>query len=128
MIVEPAKTEEKRLLLLHGLRRRRALARAVLLFERILPAVWPPLGVVGAFLCAALLALPALLPPMLHLVLLVGIGLAIAGLLARGMRRVMRPSETEADRRLERASGLHHRPLAVLPDRPALIEIGRAHV
>ncbi|MDR3472439.1 MAG: DUF4175 family protein, partial [Devosia sp.] len=71
MIAEPAKTEEKRALLLHGLRRRRALARAVLLFERIWPAVWPPLGVAGAFLCAALLDLPALLPPMLHLALLV---------------------------------------------------------
>src|SRR5208337_2362342 len=80
----------------------------------------PPLGIAGAFLCAALLDLPAILPPMLHLVLLVAIGLAIAGLLARGLRHVVRPSEAEADRRLERTSGLHHRPLAVLQDRPAL--------
>ena len=47
MIVEPVKTEEKRALLLHGLGRRRVLARAVLLFERIWPAVWPALGVAG---------------------------------------------------------------------------------
>jgi uncharacterized protein (TIGR02302 family) len=120
MIAEPLKTEEKRALLLHGLRRRRALARAALRFERVWPAVWPALGIAGAFLCAALLDLPAMLPPMLHLVLLVAIGLTIAGLLGRGLRHLVRPSEAEADRRLERASGLHHRPLAVLQDRPAL--------
>jgi uncharacterized protein (TIGR02302 family) len=120
MIAEPAKTEEKHALLLHGLRRRRALARAALLFERVWPAVWPPLGVAGAFLCAALLGLPALLPSMLHLVALVATGLVLAGLLARGLRQVIRPSEAEADRRLERASGLRYRPLAVLRDRPAL--------
>ncbi len=120
MIAEPVKTEEKRAFLLHVLRRRRALARAVLLFEQVWPAVWPPLGIAGAFVCAALLDLPVLLSPILHLVLLVATGLAIAGLLARGLRRVIRPGEAEADRRLERASGLHHRPLAVLDDRPAL--------
>jgi uncharacterized protein (TIGR02302 family) len=120
MIAEPAKTEEKRALLLHGLRRRRALARAVLLFERVWPAVWPALGVAGAFLCAALLDLPALLAPMPHLMLLVVTGLVVAGLLGRGLRRVARPGEAEADRRLERASGVRHRPLAVLHDRPAL--------
>ncbi len=120
MIVEPVRTEEKQAQLLHGLRRRRALARAVLMFERVWPAVWPALGVAGAFLCAALLDLPLLLPPLLHLLLLVSVGLAVAGLLARGMRRLARPGDAEADRRLERASGLRHRPLAVLQDKPAL--------
>jgi len=120
MIAEPASTEEKRAVLLHGLYRRRALARAVLLFERVWPAAWPALGVAGAFVCAALLDLPGLLAPMLHLLALVATGLVFAGLLARGLRRVNRPSEAEADRRLERASGLRHRPLTVLHDRPAL--------
>ncbi len=120
MIAEPVKTEEKRAFLLNVLHRRRALARAALLFEQVWPAVWPPLGIAGAFVCAALLDLPVLLPPMLHLVLLVATGLAIAGLMARGLRRVIRPGEAEADRRLERDSGLHHRPLAVLDDRPVL--------
>ena len=117
MTAGPAKTEAPRL---PGLRRRRALARAVLLFERVWPALWPPMGVIGGFLCIALLGLPAALPPPLHLLLLIATGLAIAFLLARGLWRVKRPSATEADRRLESDSGLHHRPLAVLRDRPAL--------
>jgi uncharacterized protein (TIGR02302 family) len=103
-----------------GLRRRRALARAVLLFERVWPALWPPLGALGAFLCAALLDLPAALPPPLHLLLVVAMAVLIAALLVRGLRRVARPTDAEADRRLERDSGLSHRPLAVLQDRPAL--------
>ena len=46
--------------LLRRLAGRRALARFALLFERIWPAVWPSLGVAGAFVCAALLDLPRL--------------------------------------------------------------------
>ena len=102
------------------LRRRRALARAVLLFEQVWPALWPALGVLGGFVCAALLDLPAALPPALHAVLLAALALGVAGLAARGLRRVVRPDDREADRRLELASGLRHRPLAVLQDRPAL--------
>ena len=102
------------------LHRRRVQAGAVLLVERVWPALWPPVGVLGAFLCAALLDVPALLPPLLHLLLLAATGLAAAGLLVDGLRRVRRPTETEVDRRLERDSGLSHRPLAALADRPAL--------
>ncbi len=105
---------------LPGLRRRRALARAALLVERVWPALWPPLGVLGAFLCAALLGLPAALPPLLHLLLLIATGLASAGLLVHGLWQVAWPNRTEADRRLEQDSGLPHRPLAVLQDRPSL--------
>jgi uncharacterized protein (TIGR02302 family) len=104
---------------LRGLRRRRLLARLVLLFERVWPALWPPLGLLGAWLCLALLDLPRLLPPAAHLLLLAVLGLAALGLLARGLGAVRAPRQAEADRRLERASGLSHRPLAVLFDRPA---------
>lgn len=113
------------------LRRRRAQARAVLLFERLWPALWPPLGVLGAFLCLALLDLPPLLPPLLHALLLLLVGGGIVGLLLRGLRGLHLPDAAAADRRLERASGLHHRPLAVLTDRPAFAgaeALWRAHV
>ena len=40
----------------------------------------------GVFVCAALLDLPALLPPLLHGLLLAATGLAVAGLLTRGLR------------------------------------------
>ena len=97
----------------------RLLARLTLLFEAVWPALWPALGVTGAFLCLGLLDLPRHLPPLLHLVLLVGTGIAVLGLLARGLRRIAPPDASAADRRLEVASGLRHRPLSVITDHPA---------
>jgi len=97
----------------------RIAARAALLFEQLWPALWPALGVAGAFVAAALLGLVAMLPPVPHMVLLVAVAVAVAALLARGLRRIAIPAAMAADRRLERASGLLHRPLAVLADRPA---------
>ncbi len=106
--------------LLRRLAGRRALARSVILFERIWPALWPPLGVAGLFVCGALLDLPPLLPPWAHIGLLAITALLIVGLLYRGLRGLSAPDDVAADRRLEIASGLTHRPLAVLTDRPAL--------
>jgi uncharacterized protein (TIGR02302 family) len=105
--------------LLRRLSGRRTLARVALLFERIWPALWPPLGVAGVFVCAALLDLPRLLPPWWHIGLLAVTGLLIVGLLIRGLWDFATPDEKAADRRLEVASGLAHRPLAVLTDRPS---------
>ena len=106
--------------LLRRLQSRRVTARAVLLFEQLWPALWPPLGVAGAFVCMALLDLPARLPPWLHLALLAGFGLAVLALLVRAARSILLPDNAAADRRLERASGLSHRPLTALSDRPAI--------
>jgi uncharacterized protein (TIGR02302 family) len=104
--------------LLRGVRRRRRLALAALLIERGWPALWPAVGVAGLFLCAALLDLPRALPPALHAALLVVVAIAVVVLAGRGLTRLRLPDAAEADRRLERASGLDHRPLAVLTDRP----------
>ncbi|TCH99053.1 TIGR02302 family protein [Roseococcus sp. SYP-B2431] len=102
-----------------SLRRKRALARAVLWWEAAWPAAWPALGVVGVFAVLALLGLPALVPGWLHLVaLLVWLGaLGWAGW--RGWTSFRLPDAAATDRRLERATGLSHRPLATLQDRPA---------
>jgi len=97
----------------------RVAARAVLLFEQVWPAVWPALGVAGAFAAAALLGLVAMLPPVPHIVFLVAVAATVTALLVRGLRRIAIPAAAAADRRLERASGLLHRPLAALADRPA---------
>jgi Domain of unknown function (DUF4175) len=105
--------------LLRRLAGRRALARLALLFELVWPAIWPALGVAGVFLCAAMLELPQMLPPGLHLALLIVVGLVILFLLVRGLRGVAAPDDAAADRRLERSSGLVHRPLSVLTDQPA---------
>jgi len=102
------------------LRRKRALARGVLLFERAWPALWPPLGVLGLYVAFGLLDGPALLPPWPRTILALAV-LACAGVLAwRGLHRVRVPGLADADRRLERDTGLRHRPLAALSDRPAL--------
>ncbi|MEA2736997.1 MAG: hypothetical protein QOH05_304, partial [Acetobacteraceae bacterium] len=98
---------------------RRFLARVAILFEAIWPALWPPLTVIGLFLCAALLNLPQLLPASLHVALLALVLLAVVGLLFHGFRHIRLPDDRAADRRLETRSGLIHRPLAVLTDQPA---------
>jgi uncharacterized protein (TIGR02302 family) len=105
--------------LIRRLQRRREQARATLVFEHVWPALWPALGVLGAFLCLALLGLPSLLPAVLHLILLAVAAALVGFLLWRGLRGLRRPDDSEADRRLEAASGLRHRPLAVLDDVPA---------
>ncbi|MCL2428697.1 MAG: TIGR02302 family protein [Alphaproteobacteria bacterium] len=105
--------------LLRRLRGRRAQARLAILFEALWPALWPPLGVVGLFVCAALLGVPQSLPGSLHAALLIITALLTLVLLLRGLRGLVAPGQAEADRRLERASGLPHRPLSVLADKPA---------
>jgi uncharacterized protein (TIGR02302 family) len=105
--------------LLHRLAGRRAQARAAILFERVWPAIWPGLGVAGLFIVVALLDIPRMLPAWGHLLLLAATAVAVAGLLWRGLSAVRRPDDAAADRRLETASGLRHRPLSVLVDRPA---------
>jgi uncharacterized protein (TIGR02302 family) len=101
------------------LTKQRAHARRVLWFERVWPALWPAFALIGAWIAAALFDLPSLLPPVWHLVALVAV-LAAAGVLTgRGLRRVLRPTDGEVDRRLEANGGVRHRPLVVLADRPA---------
>ena len=105
--------------LLRRLAGRRFMARAAILFEAVWPALWPPLGIIGVFLCAALLNLPPLLPASLHVAVLALVLLAVVGLLFHGLRKIRLPDDRAADRRLETRSGLVHRPLSVLTDRPA---------
>lgn len=119
--------------LLRRVRRRRALARLTLWFERLWPALWPAIGLAGLFVCLALFDLPRFLPPWPHAAVLAGFALGCLVLLWRGLRRFRPPGAGAADRRLERASGLAHQPLATLIDRPALLDGGnealwRAHV
>jgi uncharacterized protein (TIGR02302 family) len=116
-----------------GLGWRRLLARAVLWFERLLPALLPAATVAGVFLCVALLDLLPMLPWWAHAGVLIGTGLAMLALLWRGLSRLTPPDATAADRRLEQDSGLTHRPLAALTDRPATsdptsLALWRAHV
>lgn len=105
--------------LLARLGRWRRAAWAALLWERLWPLLLPPLCVAGLFLSLALFDVLPLLPGWLHgLVLAVTAGL-LAALLARAAIRLKLPRPDQAARRLERDSGLAHRPLDALADRPA---------
>ncbi len=112
---------------------RRAQARLALWFEALWPALWPAVGTIGLYVALALLGLPPILPLALQWLLLGGFALAALALLWRGLSRMEHPDSGSADRRLETASGLAHRPLALLADRPALADeagqvLWRAHV
>jgi uncharacterized protein (TIGR02302 family) len=101
------------------LARGRRLARWALAWESAWPRLWPVLGVAGLFLACALAGLFLLLPGWLHLLVLAGFVAALGGALWRGARGFALPGTAAADRRLEAATGLRHRPLATLTDRPA---------
>jgi uncharacterized protein (TIGR02302 family) len=101
------------------LARGRRLARWALAWEEAWPRLWPVLGVVGLFLLAALSGLFFRLPGWLHLLVLAGFLAALGWAVWRGWRGFVVPLTAAADRRLERESGLSHRPLSTLSDRPA---------
>ena len=101
------------------LARRRAMAGAALWWEAVWPRLWPLLGGLGLCLIIALLDLPRHLPPALHALALLFAAGGLCWLGWRGWRGFRPPDQAAADRRLERDSGLSHRPLATLGDRPA---------
>ncbi|WP_439817224.1 TIGR02302 family protein [Zavarzinia sp. CC-PAN008] len=94
-------------------------ARAALFWESLWPALAPALGIAGIFLVLSLFDVPAALPGLLHLALLVVLGIAFVAALGLGARRIALPDRQQALRRIETTSNLAHRPLSVLADRPA---------
>ena len=91
----------------------------VLWAELVAVRFWPAGAACAAFLAMALFGLPALLPWALHLGLLL-LALAAVGILVlRALAGLEQPGRAAAERRLERDSGLLHRPFAALRDRPA---------
>ena len=101
---------------------RMRLARAALLWERVWPAVWPALCVLGVFAVLALFDLLPALPGVAHAVILALFAVAFAAAAAWGVRAARRggwPDTLAARRRIEQASGLAHRPLQALADRPS---------
>ena len=101
-----------------GLRLRTA--QTVLFWEELWPRIWPIAGLAGLFLALALLDFFAFLPVWLHVLVLLGfLGLA-AGFLWHGVKRLQWPDLGAARHRVERDSGLSHRPLTGLQDSLAL--------
>lgn len=101
------------------LRRRVLLARWAGLWETLWPALWPAVAVAGAFVVGALLGLWQSLPGWLHALVLVAFAVALGLALRRAKPAFSLPPESEGVHRLERTSGVPHRPLTTLVDRPA---------
>ena len=100
------------------LERKIALSRLALALERLWPRLWPLFAVGGLFLAVSLAGLWPLLSPLPHKLLLAAFALAALAALVPPAR--MRwPSRAEAIRRLERGSGVPHRPASSWQDRPA---------
>jgi len=84
-------------------------ARLVLIFDRLWPALWFPMSVVGVFLLVSLFGLWPQLPFEIHRGIIWGFGIALVLSLVP-LVRTRWPDRAEALRRLEAAAGLPHRP------------------
>lgn len=100
-----------------------ALAKTVLAWERLWPSLWPPIVIATLFIALALIGVPGWIGDLTygwgHLALLLALGAAFLWSLRRGALRWEPATHQDAVRRLERDSGLAHRPLSSLTDRPA---------
>ena len=99
------------------LNRRLAAAKLTMAWERLWPAIWPMVGVVGLFGAFSLAGLWYLLPGWLHLVVLVGFAIALGRAVWHALRTMQWPERASAERRLETGSLLPHRPLRAFYDR-----------
>ena len=97
-----------------------ALSWLALVWERLWPRFWTAAAVVFLFSALVLLDVLPLLPGWLHVAVLAAFGLAFCVALAGGVRRLRLPGALAARRRLERTSGLAHRPLTTSRDRLAV--------
>ena len=98
------------------------LARAALVWERVWPAAWAALCVLGILAVAALFDVLPRLPGAAHAGTLLLFAIAFAGAVAWGVCAALIgrwPDPIMARRRIEAASGLPHRPLEALADRPS---------
>ena len=104
-------------------------SRWALLFERLWPRVWLILGLVGLFLLVSLAGLWPMLSDPAHYVAVAAFAVAGVAALLHAVR-VPFPSHEEAVRRIERVSGVPHRPASsyedtILPKFLSLIDLAR---
>ncbi|MDX2101981.1 MAG: TIGR02302 family protein [Alphaproteobacteria bacterium] len=109
-----------------------ARARLALIWERLWPALLPALLVTALALALALSDWLPDLPTSAHIAVLVITPLAILAALIRGFRGFHWPDVETVRRRVERASGVAHRPIETLRDQasstdPVAVALFRAH-
>jgi uncharacterized protein (TIGR02302 family) len=102
-----------------GVERKVALARASLGWEGLWPRLVPLIAAVMLFVAAAHLDLFAGLDPWIHTGILAALALGFGALCFFMLRRFRWPSRDVAIRRLERDSGVAHRPLVAVQDKLA---------
>ena len=107
---KPASSPEERLL-----ERKVRAAGLTLLFEKLWPRIWLPIGVAGVFFLLSVFEVWPLLPPRVHFGLLWAFGVAFA-LSFLPLLFWRSPAREAALSRLERASALEHRPLTAFND------------
>lgn len=94
-------------------------AAGVLFLERLWLALWPAAAALAAYLGVSLLGVWAVAPVAAQWVALAALA-AVAGACAYGAARRLRwPSRDEVLRRIERDSGLIHRPIEAIIDAPS---------
>jgi len=99
--------------------RRVLLSWVSLAAERLWPLLWPAGGVVGLFIILALANVFVYLPEWLHLISLMGFVAVLVAAVMWSLQQTEVPTRAQAVRFLERSSGLEHRPLSTLEDKPA---------
>lgn len=99
-----------------GLVRKLWRAQLALAWERLWPALWPVVGIVGLFVVLALFDVLPSLPTWAHVAVLAVFAAALLWFGVRAVRQFAMPDEAAARRRLEQASGLAHRPLSAVDD------------
>jgi uncharacterized protein (TIGR02302 family) len=92
--------------------RRLRFARAVIVIERLLPRLWPAAGFIIFYLALALTGIFAFIPWPLQALLLAATITASGLSLYDGFEDFLWPRPIDAERRLERDSGLAHRPVS----------------
>ena len=97
-----------------------ALSWLALVWERLWPRFWTVAAAAFLFSALVLLDILPLLPGWLHVAVLAAFGLAFCFALVRSFLSLRLPGAREARRRLERTSGLAHRPLTTTGDRLAI--------
>ena len=95
-------------------------SRGALLWERVWPALWPASAIAGLFVAAALFDLFSPLPWAIHALILAGAITGIGLCLYFSFQNFRLPSWSEGARRLERSSGLKHRPISEAGDAMAV--------
>src|ERR1700733_10394369 len=73
-------------------KRATALARFVLMLERVMPALWPAIGIIGLYFAAALFGLSLIIPWILQSLLLAAAIPATGLALENGLRQVRWPN------------------------------------